>query len=244
MIAIARSPKRKACVTPPERQVPQLLPEIPEQANFAFRRLPVEAREELIQEVVAQAYSLFVRLCQRGKLASVYPTPLAQFAIKKVRAGRRIGLAAQQPGRHVTACPRDEADSGSSGSTGSISGPGSGARLWSRTARQARLQIAETRIDFDSWLSTLSNRDRQLAEKLALGETTGCVARMFRISAARVSQLRRDLCAKLAPVRGRAGGGQWRRRDVGRVLIDELASRPPRAVWPGRSKRGGFPDLS
>jgi FixJ family two-component response regulator len=40
----------------------------------------------------------------------------------------------------------------------------------------------------------LSNRDRQLAEKLVLGETTGCVARMFRISAARVSQLRRDLC--------------------------------------------------
>ena len=51
-------------------------------------------------------------------------------------------------------------------------------------------EIAMTRIDFDSWLLTLSNRDRQLAEKLALGETTGRVARMFRISAARVSQLR------------------------------------------------------
>jgi FixJ family two-component response regulator len=52
-----------------------------------------------------------------------------------------------------------------------------------------------TRLDFDSWLSTLSNRDRRLAEKLAFGETTGAVARKFRISAARVSQLRGELCA-------------------------------------------------
>ncbi len=50
------------------------------------------------------------------------------------------------------------------------------------------------RLDFADWLKSLSTRDRQLAEKLALGETTGRVARMFRISAARVSQLRRDLC--------------------------------------------------
>lgn len=56
-----------------------------------------------------------------------------------------------------------------------------------RTAGPA--QIAETRIDFASWLSTVSNRERRLAEKLAFGETTGCVARTFRISAGRVSQL-------------------------------------------------------
>jgi hypothetical protein len=43
--------------------------------------------------------------------------------------------------------------------------------------------------------SMLSDRDLQLAEKLVLGETTGRVARSFRISAARVSQLRRELCA-------------------------------------------------
>ncbi|HEV3304179.1 MAG TPA: hypothetical protein VG055_31305 [Planctomycetaceae bacterium] len=61
-----------------------------------------------------------------------------------------------------------------------------------RTAGPA--DIAEMRIDFAEWLNTLSNRDRQLAETLAHGETTGCVAGMFRISAGRVSQLRRDLC--------------------------------------------------
>ena len=56
-------------------------------------------------------------------------------------------------------------------------------------------EIAATRLDFPSWLKTLSARDRRLAETFAMGETTGRVARMFRVSAARVSQLRRELCA-------------------------------------------------
>ena len=36
--------------------------------------------------------------------------------------------------------------------------------------------------------------DRQIARDLALGETTGEVARKFRLSAGRISQLRRWLC--------------------------------------------------
>jgi FixJ family two-component response regulator len=50
-------------------------------------------------------------------------------------------------------------------------------------------------LDFADWLKTLSKRDRRLAEALALGETTASAAHMFRISAGRVSQLRRELCA-------------------------------------------------
>ena len=91
MIAIARSPKRKPASRRRNDKFLSMLPEIRKQANFAFRRVPAEAREELIQEVVSQAYSLFVNLCRRGKLALVFPTPLAQFAIRKVRAGRRLG---------------------------------------------------------------------------------------------------------------------------------------------------------
>ena len=109
MIAIARSPKRKAASRRRNDKFLSMLPEIRKQANFAFRRLHVDAREELIQEVVAQAYSLFVRLCQRGKLALVFPTPLAQFAIRKVRAGRRIGSRANI--RDVTS-PRAACDEG------------------------------------------------------------------------------------------------------------------------------------
>jgi hypothetical protein len=41
---------------------------------------------------------------------------------------------------------------------------------------------------------SLSIRMNAVAPRWALGETTGRVARSFRISAARVSQLRRELC--------------------------------------------------
>jgi len=68
-----------------------MLPEIQQEAAFAFRELTVEAREELVQEVVATAYQLFHELAQRGKTGLAYATPLATFAIGHVRSGRRIG---------------------------------------------------------------------------------------------------------------------------------------------------------
>jgi len=193
MIATVSKSKRKTASRRRNDKFLELLPTIQLQSEYAFRRLPVEAREELIQEVVAQAYSLFVRLCQRRKPALVFPTPLAQFAIKKVRAGRRIGsrdnirdLMSPRAGvaKEFTIARLDRFNR--------RSGEWREALVEDRTAGPA--QIAMTRIDFDSWLSTLSNRERQLAEKLAFGETTGCVARTFRISAGRVSQLRRQLC--------------------------------------------------
>ena len=54
-------------------------------------------------------------------------------------------------------------------------------------------EIAATRIDFDEWLGRLSTRKREIAETLALGETTGKTARRFAMSPGRVSQLRREL---------------------------------------------------
>ena len=48
------------------------------------------------------------------------------------------------------------------------------------------------RIDFPAWLARLSSRDRRIAESLALGNSTKTVARRFRLSAGRVSQLRRE----------------------------------------------------
>ena len=53
--------------------------------------------------------------------------------------------------------------------------------------------LAASRIDFPAWLDTLRTRDRAVAESLAAGESTSRVARLFGISAARISQLRREL---------------------------------------------------
>ena len=68
-----------------------MLPQIRQQASIAFRNQRFEIREELIQEVVANCYRAWVLLVRRGKKSVVYPTPLAQFAIRQVRGGRRVG---------------------------------------------------------------------------------------------------------------------------------------------------------
>jgi hypothetical protein len=192
MKATARNPRRKACSRRWNDKFLELLPAIREQAEFAFRRVPVDTREDLILEVVAAAYVLFVSLCRRGKTALVYPTPLAKYAIRHVCEGRRIGsrcnsLDITSPctcaAKRVTIERLDRINR---------RGEWREVLVEDRTAGPA--EIVMTRLDFASWLATLSNRDRQLAEKLVLGETTGRVARMFRISAARVSQLRRELC--------------------------------------------------
>jgi hypothetical protein len=52
---------------------------------------------------------------------------------------------------------------------------------------------AATKLDFAAWLSSLTVRNRLLAEKLATGETTSDAARLFGVSRGRVSQLRREL---------------------------------------------------
>ena len=53
--------------------------------------------------------------------------------------------------------------------------------------------IARVRIDFADWLKTLPRRTRRIAETLSIGETTSAVATRFHVSAARISQLRRQL---------------------------------------------------
>ncbi len=192
MIAIARGSKRKLASCRNDKFL-SMLPDIRKQASFAFRGIPVEAREELIQEVVAQSYALFVGLARRRKLTLVFATPLARFAVGKVRAGRRLG--ARSNSRDLMsplACVRKRFTIEQLDRFNLRTGQWREALLEDRTAGPA--QIAETRIDFADWVKTLSNRDRQLAEMLARGEGTGCVARMFRISAARVSQLWRNLC--------------------------------------------------
>jgi hypothetical protein len=48
-------------------------------------------------------------------------------------------------------------------------------------------------MDIDAWLRRLTRRNRRIAGALAAGGTTTEVARRFRLSAARISQLRGEL---------------------------------------------------
>ncbi len=54
-------------------------------------------------------------------------------------------------------------------------------------------EVAAMRLDFAAWLKSLPGRLRRIAEFLAMGETTTAAAGKFRVSAGRISQIRKEL---------------------------------------------------
>ena len=97
MIARAKKSPRNSSVSACREKFLSILPAIREQARFAFQNEKSEHRQELTAEVIANCWAAFVRLVERGLLEVVYPTPLAQYAIKQVRDGRRVGAKLNVP---------------------------------------------------------------------------------------------------------------------------------------------------
>jgi hypothetical protein len=167
-----------------------LLSRICHYARFAFRHLDAESKQEAIQNVVAGALNAYARLVQLGKADIAYATPLAMYAIRQHREGRRLGChlnahdvnspyAQKLKGIILERLDKYDCEE----------------ECWreilisDQTCTPA--DLAASRIDFPAWLGTLSKRERRIALKLAASEPTGRVARMFKVSASRVSQLRR-----------------------------------------------------
>ncbi len=67
--------------------------------------------------------------------------------------------------------------------------------------------IVAFRVDFADWLKSLRRRDRRIAEALSVGHTTSHVARKFRVSAGRISQLRKELAENWRKFVGDEPGG-------------------------------------
>jgi acyl transferase domain-containing protein len=169
-----------------------LLPRLRAHAQSRFRRLPPEAREEATAEVIASALVSYARLVAQGREDRAYATPLARYAIAQFRSGRRVGSplnvrdvasenCRRQKGVSLERLDRFDARSGN----------------WQEVVvedrRSGPAEVAATKIDFAEWLAALPERTQRVAECLAAGETTAHVARMFGLSAARISQLRREL---------------------------------------------------
>ena len=166
-----------------------MMPQIRRQASIAFRHRNAEARDELIQEIIANAYRAWVRLVQQGKEALAFPTPLAQFAIRQVRDGRRVGSRTNSVDilsgtarrtRGLTVESLDQWDEPT----------GTWHQLLIEDRHAGPAETAAARLDVRAWLGTLSRQQRRIAKALALGETTNVVARKFGLSPARISQLR------------------------------------------------------
>ena len=170
----------------------QMLPTIERYARNAFRRFRREQRDDLVAEVVANAFVAFRRLVERNKGDLAYPTVLARFAVKQVRSGRKVGTklnildvtshyAQRQKGIRVQSLHDAWQHNGS----------WQDVLVDDDTATPA--DIAAARIDYANWLKTLSTRNRTVATILASGESTRTAAKKFSVSSGRISQLRREL---------------------------------------------------
>jgi hypothetical protein len=192
MIALAKESRRKKQSKPSAPTFEELLPSITKQARIAFRDSPLSEREELEAEVVANCYLAYVRLIERGLGHVIYATPLAQYAIKQIHAGRRVGTklnvrditsayCQQRKGVRMNRLDHYDVDEGG------------WQEILVEDRRATPADVAATRLDFAAWLQTLRRKERRVAELLSTGESTKVAARRFRISPARISQLRREL---------------------------------------------------
>jgi hypothetical protein len=186
MIAPGRATQPQILERQYQEQFLEMLPLIRSRAIRTFRRLDPESREDLIEETIANAFCSFVSIVRRGKASTAYATPLANFAIRQVIAGRRVGskssvldvtspFAHSARGNLVEHLDDDQS-------------------AWRTTLVEDRragpADTAAARIDVAAWFHAMSDGQRRIAEALAIGETTSEVARQFGLSSARVSQLR------------------------------------------------------
>jgi hypothetical protein len=149
-------------------------------------------QEELIAEVVALAFCMFVTLAKRGRIDLAFPTPLAAYGCRQALTGRRAGASLNVndvTSRHCQQRKRIRVEQLDRFDTQH--------REW----REAVVEDHRTpvpdqvafRCDFPEWLKTLRRRDRKIAEMLARGEGTTKTAKRFKVSLGRISQMRREL---------------------------------------------------
>ena len=174
------------------RKFLDMLPRISTRASVAFRDQRTEAKEELIAEVVANCWCAFVRLANNGKIDLAFATPLANFAIRQVRDGRRVGTKLNVRDVSSSYCQR-----ANNFRVEHLDRFERESETWRQVIVEDRrtgpAETATMRIDFADWLKTLSPKRRRIATTLASGETTGATARKFHLSDGRISQLRRQL---------------------------------------------------
>jgi hypothetical protein len=175
-----------------EQQFLTMLPLIKHLAWNAFHKQDPEAREERIAEVVAHAFIMYVALVRSGRSSLAYATPLASYGIRRVKSGRRAAT-----GQNVRDVSSEQARMDKGFILERLDHYDPAKNAWRDVLIEDRkatpADLAAARIDFTAWLAELSPRSREIAESLAVGETTGSVAKLFAVSSGRVSQIRREL---------------------------------------------------
>jgi len=122
---------------------------------------------------------------------------LAQYAIKQVRDGRRVGARLNvrdvssdyaQRSKRFTVERSDHYDE--------LNGEWREVLIEDRKAGPA--ETAAARVDISDWFDSLPRHKRRIAQTLAAGESTKRTAKKFGVTPGRISQMRREFQAAWA----------------------------------------------
>jgi hypothetical protein len=182
-----------------------LYPTILQHARFVFRARNPCDREEAEAEAIAAAFESFVRLKARGKEpARDFPSLMATYAVLHVKDGRHVGGSSSSTD---ALSPKAQSIHGFRIESLCLLLPSSAVSPFSQFGSQRtrdemeeclgehrRTPVPEQvcfRLDFPAFLRTLSARDRRLARFLSLGNSAKDASVRFKLSPARITQLRK-----------------------------------------------------
>lgn len=204
------APVNGGSVLPSAQQMHQaflgILPVVERHARIYFRGVFCPAsKADCIAETLALSWRWFRSLAARGKDATLFPMALAGYAARAVQAGRRVcgnvcgkdvmnEVAQRKHGFRVERLPTSTRTS--------LADLYSAARgqqdldaFEERLADNLQTSVPEQaafRIDFPTWLRTRTGRDRRIINDMMKNERTLDLARKYRVTPGRISQLRRD----------------------------------------------------
>jgi hypothetical protein len=167
------------------------LPRIEKHAEIVFRSVRCPHRKaDLISETVALAFKWWLRLRRRGKNPNRFVSAIATFAARAAGSGRRV--CGQEKAKDVLSPRAQQLHHFTVGTLPAFStlatNPLSEA-LIHNTMTPVDEQVA-FRFDFPAWMTTYDQRRRDIIAGMASGERTTDLAERFRISPARISQMR------------------------------------------------------
>jgi hypothetical protein len=180
-----------------------VLPRVLSHGCVCFRGIKCpNRREDAIQDMIALAWRWHLRLAEKGKDATAFPTALASYAARAVRSGSRI--AGQERANDVLSPIAQHRHHFYVGRLPDFE------TLTEHPLCEALLDNTKSppdetvcfRLDFLAWLASLTERNRGIVEDLMIGERTRDVANKYKISPARISQKRREFCQDWQIFRG------------------------------------------
>ncbi|HEY7425257.1 MAG TPA: hypothetical protein VH682_13580 [Gemmataceae bacterium] len=144
--------------------------------------------------MIALTWRWHLRLAEKGRDATCFPTALASYAARAVKSGRRLcgqerandvlsPLAQQRRHFAVEKLP----------DFSTLNGSPLEEALHDKRVSPVPEQVA-FRLDFPAWLASLTKRDHAIVEDLMLGERTRDVANKFGVSPGRISQKQTEFC--------------------------------------------------